>query len=99
MPERTKLRENFLLAPEITARVGIWGKVRETLSQLLGKEGEAIERNWISKLEAQIDESKQEIQLRAKSNLVKDYVEERYLGMIRNIIQEQGFALKGLKCC
>lgn len=94
MPEKTKLEARKYSAYGMTARVGIWGKVRETLAQVLGAEGEAIEKNWISKLEAQVNEDGQEISLKAKSNLVKDYVEDRYLGLIRNITKEQGFYLK-----
>ena len=75
---------------------GVWGKVRQTLISTCG---EAIDRNWFSKLEAVEDQDKNELKLKAPNSFIKDWIENNYqyltnLSSIKNQISIQSFELE-----
>jgi hypothetical protein len=77
---------------------GIWGKIRTLFAKSFGKEGNAIDRNWISKLEAETDEATKIVNLQAPGEFIKDFIEERYLYQISKIINNMGFKLGKFTC-
>ncbi|MDP4832314.1 MAG: hypothetical protein NWR41_01200, partial [Rickettsiaceae bacterium] len=79
-------------------RLGIWGEVRSTLIKSLGDQGEAIDNHWLSKLDANIDKENNKIELKAPSEFVKSYIEERYLPSMSKIAIASGFELKQIEC-
>jgi hypothetical protein len=79
-------------------RLGIWGEVRSALIKSLGDQGEAIDNHWLSKLDANIDKENNKIELKAPSEFVKSYIEERYLPFMSKIAIASGFELKQIEC-
>jgi chromosomal replication initiation ATPase DnaA len=68
--------------------VGIWGRVRQGLVEAYG---EATDRNWFSKLTANVDEEKREIKLKAANDFIKDWIETNYLQAIERIVNNEQF--------
>ena len=68
--------------------IGIWGRVRQSLVETYG---EGIDRNWFSKLTANIDEEKREIKLKAPTNFVKDWIETNYFSAIERLFNNEQF--------
>ena len=81
-----------------TKRTGICGRLRESFIRAFGAEGEGIDQPWLSKIEAQIDEQKKTIDLKAPSSFFRDYIESRYLPYITKVAQENGFTMAGISC-
>ena len=71
-----------------TLPIGIWGRVRQSLVETYG---EGIDRNWFSKLTANIDEEKREIKLKAPTNFVKDWIETNYFSAIERLFNNEQF--------
>ena len=57
----------------------IWGRVRRSLITVYG---EAVDRNWFSKLDAQIMEESREINLKTPSSFIKDWIQSNYFDTI-----------------
>ena len=53
--------------------------------------GEAIDRNWFSKLTANIDEQRKELKLKAPTSFVKDWIETNYFHAIEKVVNEEKF--------
>jgi hypothetical protein len=68
--------------------VGIWGRVRQGLVEAYG---EATDRNWFSRLTANVDEERREIKLKAATNFIKDWIETNYLQAIERIVNNEQF--------
>lgn len=79
-------------------RVGIWGEIRGIIVKYLGMDGEAIDRNWFSRLEAEIDENTKQIKLKAPNSLFKSRVEDNYEKELRNAALSKGFNIKEIYC-
>ena len=78
--------------------LGIWGEVRSALVKSLGDQGEAIDNHWLSNLDANIDKQNNKIELKAPSEFVKSYIEERLWLSISEIARASGFELKQIEC-
>ena len=68
--------------------VGIWGRVRQGLVEAYG---EATDRNWFSRLTANVDEETREIKLKAATDFIKDWIETNYLQAIERIVNNEQF--------
>jgi len=68
--------------------VGMWGRVRQSLIEAYG---ESTDRNWFSKLTANIDEEKKEIKLKASTVFVKDWIKTNYFDTIEKIVNNEQF--------
>lgn len=73
----------------------IWGMVRK---KLIGKFGYAIDKNWFSKLESDLNEERKELIIKAPSNFYKDWVNNNYYQDIENFVRLEGFKFKELVC-
>jgi hypothetical protein len=73
----------------------LWGKVR---SSLIGVYGEAIDVSWFSKIEATEDIEEKEINLKAPSEFIKDWIERNYEQAIEQAAGAIGVRLRGLEC-
>jgi len=69
---------------------GMWGRVREKLIEIYG---EATDRNWFSKLTANVDEVRKEIKLKAATDFTKDWIETNYLQAIERIGNNEQFKI------
>ena len=69
---------------------GMWGRVREKLIEIYG---EATDRNWFSKLTANVDEVRKEIKLKAVTDFTKDWIETNYLQAIERIGNNEQFKI------
>jgi len=74
--------EKSLLPP------GMWGRVRQSLIEAYG---EATDRNWFSKLTANIDEERREIKLKSPTDFVKDWIETNYFDVIEGVVNNEQF--------
>jgi len=85
----------FELTEKLASKIfkGVWGRVRQTLISTCG---EAIDRNWFSKLEAVEDQDKNELKLKAPSSFIKDWIESNYQHLIENICDKENYRLAGL---
>jgi len=68
--------------------IGIWGRVRQNLVETYG---EGIDRNWFSKITANVDEEGKEIKLKAPTNFVKDWIETNYFSVIERLFNNEQF--------
>jgi hypothetical protein len=85
-------------AMNMLPRNGVWGNIRNKISELLGKDGDAIDNNIFSKLEAEIDEQTKQIKLKAPINHLKVMIEDRYAHEIRSAAANFGFTFKEIYC-
>ena len=67
---------------------GMWGRVRQSLIEAYG---EATDRNWFSKLTANIDEERREIKLKSPTDFVKDWIETNYFDVIERLVNNEQF--------
>jgi hypothetical protein len=67
---------------------GTWGRVRQGLVEAYG---EATDRNWFSKLIANVDKERKEIKLKAPTSFVKDWIETNYLDVIKRLVNNEQF--------
>ena len=74
--------EKSLLPP------GMWGRVRQSLIEAYG---EATDRNWFSKLIADIDEARREIKLESPSVFIKDWIKTNYFDTIERLVNNEQF--------
>ena len=68
--------------------VGIWGRVRQGLVEAYG---EATDRNWFSRLTANVDEETREIKLKAATDFIKDWIETNYFSAIERLFNNEQF--------
>jgi hypothetical protein len=87
-----------LAAIELTQDLGIWGKIRTMLVSYYGEDGKAIDANWFSKLEPEINDDNRSIRLRAPSDFIKDWVQSKYSSLIEKLCQGQNYSLIGVSC-
>jgi chromosomal replication initiation ATPase DnaA len=73
-----------------TLPAGIWGRVRKKLIEIYG---EATDRNWFSKITANIDEGRKEIKLQAATNFCKDWIETNYFHTIEQVVNDKRFKI------
>ena len=73
----------------------LWGRVRKSL---IGIYGEAIDASWFSKLEATEDTKEKEINLKASSEFIKDWIERNYEQAIEQNAMAMGIRIRGLGC-
>jgi hypothetical protein len=66
----------------------IWGRIRKSLITL---HTEASDRHWFSKLEAEVNEERREIYLKAPSEFIKDYICGRYLFSIERLSEMEEY--------
>lgn len=85
-------------AMNILPRNGVWGNIRNKIVELLGKDGDAIDSNIFSKLEAEIDEQNKQIKLKAPINHLKIMIEDVYMHEIRSASLSLGFTFKEIYC-
>lgn len=85
-------------AMNMISRTGIWGNIRSKIAEYLGKDGDAIDTNIFSKLEAEIDEQNKQIKLKAPINHLKVMVEDTYAHEIRSAAESIGFTFKEIYC-
>jgi len=85
-------------AMNMLPRNGVWGNIRNKIVELLGKDGDAIDSNIFSKLEAEIDEQNKQIKLKAPINHLKVMIEDVYMHEIRSASLSLGFTFKEIYC-
>jgi hypothetical protein len=66
----------------------IWGRVREKLIEIYS---EVTDRNWFSKVMANVDEERKEIRLKAPTSFVKDWIETNYFDAIERLVNNEQF--------
>lgn len=85
-------------AMNMLPRNGVWGNIRNKIAELIGKDGDAIDTNIFSKLEAEIDEQNKQIKLKAPINHLKVMIEDVYMHEIRYASLSLGFTFKEIYC-
>ncbi|MCA0253891.1 MAG: hypothetical protein LCH20_00170 [Proteobacteria bacterium] len=73
---------------------GIWGCIRNELKKSFGNEGEAIDKNWFSKLSVAEDKQTKSLTLQAPSEFVKDWISARYSSLIEKQCQAHNYNLQ-----
>jgi hypothetical protein len=82
----TSIDQNKIKKPSLPA--GMWGRVRQSLAEAYG---EAIDRNWFSKLTANVDEKTKEIKINAPTVFIKDWIETNYFDAIEKMVNKEQF--------
>ena len=97
---KSNLEQATTIAPldKQTEDLGIWGKIRSMLVSYYGEDGKAIDTNWFSKLEPEINDDNRSIILRAPSDFIKDWVQAKYSTLIEKLCQGQNYNLIGVSC-
>lgn len=85
-------------AVEPTQDSSVWGKIRSMLVSYYGEDGKAIDTNWFSKLDPQINDEERSITLRAPSDFIKDWVQAKYSTLIEKLCQGHNYNLIGVSC-
>lgn len=73
---------------------GVWGRIRNELIRLFGNEGEAIDKNWFSKLNVSEDKQSKSLTLQAPSEFVKDWISTRYSVLIEKQCRAHNYNLQ-----
>lgn len=73
--------------------VGVWGNIRRSL---IKTNGEAIDRNWFSKLIPLVDETARELKLKAPTSFIRDWVESHYQHLIESVCMRENYRLSGV---
>ncbi len=73
----------------------LWGKIRK---QLITLYGEAIDISWFSKLESTENEQTKEINLKASSEFIKDWIQRNYEQAIEQTAGAMGISISGFEC-
>ena len=82
----TKPVEPTLELPE-----GVWGDIRKAL---IAEYGVDTDRNWFSKLTAEVDEIEKTIELKCHSEFVMDWVRTNYESAMQRLVNQFGLRLK-----
>lgn len=92
---KTEQKNNKNSKSNVPIRSGIWGNIRTKIAESL-PEGESIDANWFSKIEAEIDEQNKQITLKTKYDFIKEYVFQRYQEIIDEAAMCYGLSFKGI---
>jgi hypothetical protein len=79
-----------------SANSNIWHQVRSMLIVHYGDLGKNIDQNWFSKLSPEIDVEKRNITLKAPSNFIKDWIQEKYSLLLEKFFQSNNYNLLGV---
>ena len=79
--------------PSADIPTGIWGDIRKAL---IDQYGAAVDRNWFSKLTADIDERTKTIELKTTNSFFRDEIICRYESLINKVINNFGLEFKGI---
>ena len=71
----------------------VWGRIRRGLIKTCG---EGIDRNWFSKLKANIDEEKGEIKLQSPNGFVRDWIQQNYQHLLEQFCNKENYRLMEL---
>ena len=88
---KSNIAESTAIEPTQDSR--IWGKIRLMLVSYYGEDGKAIDRNWFSKLEPEINDDNRSITLLAPSDFIKGWVQFKYSSLIEKLYQGQNYNL------
>ena len=66
---------------------GIWGEISQKLIEKIGVDNY---RNWFSKLNAEVDEVTKTIELKAPSEFVKDWIQDKYMQFLSKVANSLG---------
>lgn len=83
---------------EESKKITTWEKIKTIFARSIGQDGDAINKNWLSKLEVEINEVTKTVNLQASRDFVKDFIEERYIFDISRVINHIGFKLGEFTC-
>ena len=75
-------------------REGVWGKIRESFAKSFAVGGDDLDKAWLSKLYAKIDNEEKTIIIESPSRFIKDWIENNYLSYIENAAKVNGWLLK-----
>ena len=78
--------------PSADIPTGIWGEIRK---ELIVTYGAAVDRNWFSKLTANVDEVASTIELKYPSQFVADWISTNYEDTIKAVVAGFGMNFKG----
>jgi len=68
----------------------VWGRIRAGLIKTCG---EGIDRNWFSKLTANIDEERGEIKLQAPTLFIRDWIQQNYQQLLEKFCNKENYRL------
>jgi hypothetical protein len=77
--------------PSADISTGIWGEIRKAL---IFNYGADVDRNWFSKLTADIDEKTNHVNLKAPNTFVADWISTNYEDAIKAVINRFGMNFK-----
>jgi len=98
MPDKnTPHAASFSAGQSYPKREGVWGKIRETFASYFGSEGDAIDKSWLSRFNAKINEEENTIELQAPSAFVKEWVNNNYLEYVESATNVNGLVLLEIK--
>ena len=70
--------------------LGVWGRIRMGLIRTCG---EAIDRNWFSKLKVNVDEERGEIKLQAPTLFIRDWIQQNYQHLLEKFSNQENYRL------
>ncbi|MGC0372355.1 MAG: hypothetical protein DGJ47_001067 [Rickettsiaceae bacterium] len=73
----------------------IWGRVRKLFIDKEGVDGANIDKNWLNRLEANIDENQKKLTLKAPSDFFRNWIETNYGHIIEKLTAQLGFQFAG----
>ena len=68
----------------------VWSRIRAGLIKTCG---EGIDRNWFSKLTANIDEERGEIKLQAPTLFIRDWIQRNYQHLLEKFCNQENYSL------
>jgi len=82
---------NVILPDADTQKLlGVWDKIRIGLIRTCG---EAIDRNWFSKLKVNVDEERGEIKLQAPTLFIRNWIQQNYQHLLEQFCSKENYRL------
>jgi hypothetical protein len=97
MPEKlvfeareSRRQTNKTATPSTAIPDTIWGRLRKSLITYYG---EALDRNWFSKLDVQVMEEGRVLYLKAPNGFIKDWIQSNYFDTIEKVGMEEKYSI------
>jgi hypothetical protein len=75
-----------------------WKKIRNIFASYYhGADGHHLDKNWLSKLDAHIDEEQKTVNLKAPSEFYQDYIQNNLFSGLNSAIKAEGFTLNSIE--
>lgn len=98
-PKKQNMAVSEIDKQEQTKNQTRWDKIRSVFASYYKREeGSHLNKNWLSKLDAQIDEKQKIVRLKTSSEFYLEYIKNNLFAELNNAIAQEGLKLHLIEC-